>query len=274
MRNGPDPQLLEQLRQPRVGELIAARAGKDQPAGLGRSGAAAQSCCGMQGLYGAGGQRDPMLTTRLRPRRRDRPHRRAEVDLLPPRPSRFPGPDRGQHHELEAQSRPDPTPTKQQGRAEKRKAGSAPNSALYSYTFYNKQLTKRNGIFVPHPFTISIWTQSHSARPLGPAADGWRIGLHPLDDPPAALVPLLGLVPEPCSSTRSPGRWPARSSASSPSERCSRSRAGRTTWRPAWSGRGRPDHAGVAAVAGHHHGDRSGDGRGRRADADARLGRR
>ena len=122
----------------------------------------------------------------------------------------------------------------------------------------------------PIPFTISIWTQSHSARPLGPAADGWRIGLHPLDGPPAALVPLLGLVPEPCSSTRSPVRWPARSSESSPSEGCSSSRAGgrRGVVGADW------DHAGVAAVAGHHHGDRSSDGQGRRADADARLGRR
>ena len=34
MRNGPDPQLLEQLREPRIGELLAARAGKDQPGEL------------------------------------------------------------------------------------------------------------------------------------------------------------------------------------------------------------------------------------------------
>ena len=128
----------------------------------------------------------------------------------------------------------------------------------------------------PIPFTISIWTQSHSARPLGPAADGWRIGLHLLDGPPAALVPLLGLVPEPCSSTRSPVRCGGRRDLPH------RHRA-RGVRRPGLDGRhgGRRgvvgadrDHAGVAAVAGHHHSDRSGDGQGRRADADARLGRR
>ena len=34
------------------------------------------------------------------------------------------------------------------------------------------------------------------------------------------------------------------------------------------------DHDRLAAVAGHHHDDQSGDAQGRRADADARLGRR
>ena len=108
MRNGSDPQLLEQLREPRIGELLAARAGKDQPGGLGCSRASGQALCRMQDLYRAGAQRYPVLTSRLHPSRRDRPLRSAEVDLFPPRPPRFPRPDRRQHHELEAQLRAGP----------------------------------------------------------------------------------------------------------------------------------------------------------------------
>ena len=48
----------------------------------------------------------------------------------------------------------------------------------------------------PIPFTILIWTQSHPAGLSEPTADGWRIGLHPLEGLPGALVPLLELVPD------------------------------------------------------------------------------
>ena len=111
MRNCPDPQLLEQLREPRIGELLAGRAGKDQPGGLRRRRACAQALGRMQDLYRAGAQRYPVLASRLHPRRRDRPRRLAEVDLLPPRAPRFPGSDRRQHQNLERRldtARPEP----------------------------------------------------------------------------------------------------------------------------------------------------------------------
>ena len=65
----------------------------------------------MQDLYRAGAQRYPVLASRLHPRRRDRPRRLAEVDLLPPRAPRFPGSDRRQHQNLERRldtARPEP----------------------------------------------------------------------------------------------------------------------------------------------------------------------
>ncbi len=111
MRNCPDPQLLEQLREPRIGELLAGRAGKDQPGGLRRRRACAQALGRMQDLYRAGAPRYPVLASRLHPRRRDRPRRLAEVDLLPPRAPRFPGSDRRQHQNLERRldtARPEP----------------------------------------------------------------------------------------------------------------------------------------------------------------------
>ena len=70
-----------------------------------------------------------------------------------------------------------------------------------------------NIISVTHSVPISIWTQSHSAGPLGPAVDGWRIGLHLLDGLPVALVPLLGAGFRPAlvySLLRSAGRHDPR----------------------------------------------------------------
>ena len=72
MRHGSDPQLIEQLRQPRVGQLLAARAGKDQPGALRRCRACAQALGRMQHLNRAGAQRYAVLASRLHPRRRDR----------------------------------------------------------------------------------------------------------------------------------------------------------------------------------------------------------
>ena len=103
----------------------------------------------------------------------------------------------------------------------------------------NNLREQRNFSF-PIPFPISIWTQSHSAGLSEPTGDGWRIGLHPPDGLPAALVPLLELVPDRARllALRCGGRRDL--SASSPSWGCSLSRAERATWWPAWSGRGRP----------------------------------
>ena len=128
---------------------------------------------------------------------------------------------------------------------------------------------------LPIPFLILIWTQSHSAGLFEPTGDGWRIGLHPLDGLPAALVPLLGLVADRARLLALRCCRRRDLSASSPSWGCSSSRGGRATWRPAWSGRGRPGimsawRRSVVTITATG----SGDAQGRRADADARLGRR
>ena len=57
-------------------------------------------------------------------------------------------------------------------------------------------LREQGDFSFPIPFPISIWTQSHSAGLSEPTGDGWRIGLHSPDGLPAALVPLLELVPD------------------------------------------------------------------------------
>ena len=110
---------------------------------------------------------------------------------------------------------------------------------LHKQLVINNLREQRNFSF-PIPFPISIWTQSHSAGLSEPTGDGWRIGLHPPDGLPAALVPLLELVPDRARllALRCGGRRDL--SASSPSWGCSLSRAERATWWPAWSGRGRP----------------------------------
>ena len=63
-------------------------------------------------------------------------------------------------------------------------------------TYLYKQLTSMAELPFPIPFIILIWTQSHPAGLSEPTADGWRIGLHPLEGLPGALVPLLELVPD------------------------------------------------------------------------------
>ena len=111
--------------------------------------------------------------------------------------------------------------------------------------FYNplviNNLREQRNFSFPIPLPISIWTQSHSAGLSEPTGDGWRIGLHPPDGLlPAALVPLLELVPDRARllALRCGGRRDL--SESSPSWGCSLSRAERATWWPAWRGRGRP----------------------------------
>ena len=65
----------------------------------------------------------------------------------------------------------------------------------YSHNpFIISNLREQRNFPFPVPFPISIWAQSHSAGLSGPTGDGWRIGLHPPDGLPAALVPLLELV--------------------------------------------------------------------------------
>ena len=66
---------------------------------------------------------------------------------------------------------------------------------LLNLLLINNLREQRNFSF-PIPFPISIWTQSHSAGLSEPTGDGWRIGLHSPDGLPAALVPLLELVPD------------------------------------------------------------------------------
>ena len=44
---------------------------------------------------------------------------------------------------------------------------------------------------------------------LGPAVDGWRIGLHPLNGLPQLSLLFLRLVPDPCSSIRCTVWWAA-----------------------------------------------------------------
>ena len=126
----------------------------------------------------------------------------------------------------------------------------------------------------PIPFTISIWTQSDFAGLPGPAVDGWRIGLHPVNCLPAALVPLLGLDLNRARllTVRCGGRRDLP-----PHHRTGGVR--RQGWTgdipPAWNGRGRPGimtvwRRSVVTITA----TRSGDAQGRRGDAGARVGRR
>ena len=52
----------------------------------------------------------------------------------------------------------------------------APNPALSAQLVCSKQLTRTTEFPFPIPFTISSWTQSHSARPPETTTDGWRTG--------------------------------------------------------------------------------------------------
>ena len=56
------------------------------------------------------------------------------------------------------------------------KADSAPNAALFTQPFCNKQLTGTTEFPFPIPFPIVSWTQSHSARLPETTTDAWRTG--------------------------------------------------------------------------------------------------
>ena len=108
---------------------------------------------------------------------------------------------------------------------------------------------------LPIPFTISIWTQSDFAGLLGPAVDGWRIGLHPLDGLPqlsflfwswfrtALVYSLYGAV--------AAAIFPIITALG---VFVVQGWTGDMAVGAEWSGPTR-DHDGVAAVGGHHHGD-------------------
>lgn len=125
------------------------------------------------------------------------------------------------------------------------------------------------------PFPISVWTHNQTLQ--GCLGRRWTLDGSVLSPgwSPATLVPPVGLVPDRarlfavrCGGRRDLPHHHRTGGVSS-------FKAGRATWRPVWSGRGRPGimtpwlQSVVTIMA-----TRSGDAQGRRADADARLRRR